>query len=220
MVLLLGSSASCCSGLLTCQRRSWWTSSAWSTHSLSCAWSRSAFSPSFLCQVTRSPGSFCQRPSRCPFRITDVPVLCFCSDSPGSFDRVAHDPEKDLRAGPQLGPPHHSSHHQSSCAALYGVGHQKRVLITHSCKENVWIHNPSDSTGFGANSTRWCERILDDVAFTAALLLCFRVHGATLGVGSLLAGFIGESTMVAIAACYVYRRQVSSPGLTKQLLAV
>lgn len=35
-----------------------------------------------------------------------------------------------------------------------------------------------------------------------------RVHGATLGVGSLLAGFIGESTMVAIAACYVYRKQV------------
>lgn len=39
--------------------------------------------------------------------------------------------------------------------------------------------------------------------------VCFpRVHGATLGVGSLLAGFIGESTMVAIAACYVYRQQV------------
>lgn len=36
-----------------------------------------------------------------------------------------------------------------------------------------------------------------------------RVHGATLGVGSLLAGFVGESTMVAIAACYVYRKQVS-----------
>lgn len=34
-----------------------------------------------------------------------------------------------------------------------------------------------------------------------------RVHGATLGVGSLLAGFVGESTMVAIAACYVYRKQ-------------
>ncbi|XP_037550233.1 ANKH inorganic pyrophosphate transport regulator a [Nematolebias whitei] len=33
------------------------------------------------------------------------------------------------------------------------------------------------------------------------------VHGATLGVGSLLAGFVGESTMVAIAGCYVYRRQ-------------
>jgi len=39
------------------------------------------------------------------------------------------------------------------------------------------------------------------------LKLC-RVHGATLGVGSLLAGFLGESTMVAIAACYVYRKQV------------
>ncbi|MEE6465337.1 hypothetical protein FKM82_006527 [Ascaphus truei] len=33
------------------------------------------------------------------------------------------------------------------------------------------------------------------------------VHGATLGVGSLLAGFVGESTMVAIASCYVYRKQ-------------
>ncbi len=45
------------------------------------------------------------------------------------------------------------------------------------------------------------------------ILVCFRVHGATLGVGSLLAGFIGESTMVAIAACYVYRQQVRTPGL-------
>ena len=47
-------------------------------------------------------------------------------------------------------------------------------------------------------------------AFTFAVnnCLCFRVHGATLGVGSLLAGFLGESTMVAIAACYVYRKQV------------
>lgn len=35
------------------------------------------------------------------------------------------------------------------------------------------------------------------------------VHGATLGVGSLLAGFIGESTMVAIASVYVYRKQKS-----------
>ncbi|XP_043921152.1 progressive ankylosis protein homolog [Protopterus annectens] len=33
------------------------------------------------------------------------------------------------------------------------------------------------------------------------------VHGATLGVGSLLAGFLGESAMVAVAACYVYRKQ-------------
>ncbi|XP_051969827.1 progressive ankylosis protein homolog B-like isoform X2 [Xyrauchen texanus] len=33
------------------------------------------------------------------------------------------------------------------------------------------------------------------------------VHGATLGVGSLLAGFVGESTMVTVAACYVYRKQ-------------
>ncbi|XP_029557053.1 progressive ankylosis protein homolog isoform X1 [Salmo trutta] len=33
------------------------------------------------------------------------------------------------------------------------------------------------------------------------------VHGATLGVGSLLAGFIGESIMVALAACYVYQKQ-------------
>ncbi|KAL7840567.1 hypothetical protein AOLI_G00258900 [Acnodon oligacanthus] len=33
------------------------------------------------------------------------------------------------------------------------------------------------------------------------------VHGAVLGVGSLLAGFLGEATMVAVAACYVYRKQ-------------
>ncbi|XP_056290470.1 ANKH inorganic pyrophosphate transport regulator a [Pseudoliparis swirei] len=41
------------------------------------------------------------------------------------------------------------------------------------------------------------------------------VHGATLGVGSLLAGFIGESTMVAIAACYVYRQQKNSEMSTE-----
>ncbi|XP_051969828.1 progressive ankylosis protein homolog B-like isoform X3 [Xyrauchen texanus] len=37
------------------------------------------------------------------------------------------------------------------------------------------------------------------------------VHGATLGVGSLLAGFVGESTMVTVAACYVYRKQQKTP---------
>ena len=47
----------------------------------------------------------------------------------------------------------------------------------------------------------------------ASCVLIPRVHGATLGVGSLLAGFVGESTMVAIAACYVYRKQVR-PGAT------
>ncbi|XP_069770342.1 progressive ankylosis protein homolog B-like isoform X2 [Narcine bancroftii] len=33
------------------------------------------------------------------------------------------------------------------------------------------------------------------------------VHGASLGVGSLLAGFLGESAMVAIASCYVYHQE-------------
>lgn len=46
------------------------------------------------------------------------------------------------------------------------------------------------------------------------LSLC-RVHGATLGVGSLLAGFMGESTMVAVAACYVYRKQVRNHRTAK-----
>ncbi|XP_026885462.1 progressive ankylosis protein homolog B isoform X2 [Electrophorus electricus] len=46
------------------------------------------------------------------------------------------------------------------------------------------------------------------VLITSLLVLPYMgVHGATLGVGSLLAGFLGESTMVAIAACYVYRKQ-------------
>ncbi|XP_056600740.1 progressive ankylosis protein homolog B [Triplophysa dalaica] len=46
------------------------------------------------------------------------------------------------------------------------------------------------------------------VLITSLIVLPYMgVHGATLGVGSLLAGFIGESTMVAIAACYVYRKQ-------------
>lgn len=37
--------------------------------------------------------------------------LCACSDCPGSFDRMAHDPEKDLCVGAQLGSPHHCPHH-------------------------------------------------------------------------------------------------------------
>ncbi|XP_039610813.1 progressive ankylosis protein homolog B [Polypterus senegalus] len=46
------------------------------------------------------------------------------------------------------------------------------------------------------------------VLITSLIVLPYLgVHGATLGVGSLLAGFLGESTMVAIAACYVYRKQ-------------
>ncbi|XP_051738358.1 ANKH inorganic pyrophosphate transport regulator a isoform X1 [Ctenopharyngodon idella] len=50
------------------------------------------------------------------------------------------------------------------------------------------------------------------VLITSLLVLPYMgVHGATLGVGSLLAGFMGESTMVAVAACYVYRKQKKSP---------
>lgn len=44
----------------------------------------------------------------------DVSILCvcvFCSDCSGSFNWMAHDPEKDLCAGPQLGSPHHCPHH-------------------------------------------------------------------------------------------------------------
>uniref|UniRef100_A0A671K6M6 Progressive ankylosis protein homolog B-like n=1 Tax=Sinocyclocheilus anshuiensis TaxID=1608454 RepID=A0A671K6M6_9TELE len=49
------------------------------------------------------------------------------------------------------------------------------------------------------------------VLITSLLVLPYMgVHGATLGVGSLLAGFMGESTMVAVATCYVYRKQVRS----------
>lgn len=50
------------------------------------------------------------------------------------------------------------------------------------------------------------------VLITSLLVLPYMgIHGATLGVGSLLAGFVGESTMVAIAACYVYRQQKKTP---------
>ncbi|XP_072567369.1 progressive ankylosis protein homolog B isoform X1 [Paramormyrops kingsleyae] len=46
------------------------------------------------------------------------------------------------------------------------------------------------------------------VLLTSLVVLPYMgVHGATLGVGSLLAGFLGESAMVAAAACYVYRKQ-------------
>ncbi|XP_041040434.1 progressive ankylosis protein homolog B isoform X3 [Carcharodon carcharias] len=39
------------------------------------------------------------------------------------------------------------------------------------------------------------------------------IHGASLGVGSLLAGFLGESAMVAIASCYVYRKEKKKRSL-------
>ncbi|XP_061095884.1 progressive ankylosis protein homolog B-like isoform X2 [Conger conger] len=46
------------------------------------------------------------------------------------------------------------------------------------------------------------------VLITSLIVLPYMgVHGGTLGVGSLLAGFLGEATMVAIAACYVKQKQ-------------
>ncbi|XP_032807388.1 mineralization regulator ANKH [Petromyzon marinus] len=43
---------------------------------------------------------------------------------------------------------------------------------------------------------------------TSLLLLPYLgVHGAPLGVGSLLAGFLGEAAMVALASCYVFRKE-------------
>lgn len=122
------------------QRRSWLMSLEWSTLSLSCVWSRSEFSPFFPCQVRhliRCFFSICVQldfPSCCGFnpgcssdQWGDVSIfVCVCSDRSGSFDWMAHDPEKDLCAGPQLGSPHHCPHHQSSCAALYGVSQHFR----------------------------------------------------------------------------------------------
>uniref|UniRef100_A0A4W4ET46 ANKH inorganic pyrophosphate transport regulator a n=1 Tax=Electrophorus electricus TaxID=8005 RepID=A0A4W4ET46_ELEEL len=47
------------------------------------------------------------------------------------------------------------------------------------------------------------------VLLTSLIVLPYLgVHGATLGVGSLLAGFLGEAMMVAVGASYVYRQQV------------
>lgn len=113
-----------CFGALMYQRRSWLMSLEWSTLSLSCVWSRSEFSPFFPCQVRhmiRCFFSICVQldfPSCCGFnpgrsldQWGDVSFLCVCSDRSGSFDWMAHDPEKDLCAGPQLGSPHHCPHH-------------------------------------------------------------------------------------------------------------
>lgn len=124
-----------CFGLLMCRRRSWLMSLEWTMLSLSCVWSHSEYSPFFRCQVRRVPVFHHQLdfPSRCCFNRGELrPVgwclcpLCVCSDCSGSFDWMAHDPEKDLCAGPQLGSPHHCPHHQSSCAALYGVSQHFR----------------------------------------------------------------------------------------------
>lgn len=177
--LLLSSFASRCSGLLTCRRRSWKTSSGWITRSLSCVWPRSGFSPSSLCQVTET-SPFLWASCGAPF----WRFLFVCSDGPGSFDRMAHDPQKDLCSGAQLGSAHHCPHRQPGGATLSGVG------------------QPAVSRRRGQTSTLL---LLHLNAF------CSRVHGATLGVGSLLAGFVGESTMVAIASGYVYRQQVRTP---------
>ncbi|XP_053343547.1 ANKH inorganic pyrophosphate transport regulator a [Clarias gariepinus] len=51
--------------------------------------------------------------------------------------------------------------------------------------------------------------VLRIVVLIASLIVLpyMGVHGATLGVGSLLAGFLGEAIMVAAGACYVYRQQ-------------
>lgn len=133
-----------CSGLLAYQRRSWLMSLEWSTLSPSCVWFRSEFSPFFPCQVRHlifgsysasvSSWNFLSccgfNPGRSSDQWGDVSTLCVCvcvcSDCSGSFDWMAHDPEKDLCAGPQLGSPHHCPHHQSSCAALYGVSQHFR----------------------------------------------------------------------------------------------
>ncbi|KAI5092210.1 progressive ankylosis-like protein [Silurus meridionalis] len=51
------------------------------------------------------------------------------------------------------------------------------------------------------------------VLITSLIVLPYMgVHGASLGVGSLLAGFLGEATMVAVGACYVYRQQRKNSG--------
>ncbi|XP_076868360.1 ANKH inorganic pyrophosphate transport regulator a isoform X2 [Brachyhypopomus gauderio] len=49
------------------------------------------------------------------------------------------------------------------------------------------------------------------VLLTSLIVLPYLgVHGATLGVGSLLAGFLGEAVMVGVGAGYVYRQQRQS----------
>lgn len=54
-----------------------------------------------------------------------------------------------------------------------------------------------------------CKCIKQNAQVFMLCVFLYSVHGATLGVGSLLAGFFGEATMVAVGACYVYRQQVS-----------
>src|SRR4029434_728657 len=74
---------------------------------------------------------------------------------------------------------------------------------THACNHVFGVHSHVCVCVGVCVCVRVCVRVV------ACVCVCDSVHGATLGVGSLLAGFLGESTMVAIAACYVYRKQVS-----------
>lgn len=56
--------------------------------------------------------------------------------------------------------------------------------------------------------TSSCECVVQNAQVFILCVLLYRVHGATLGVGSLLASFLGEAMMVAVGACYMYRQQV------------
>ncbi|XP_038170099.1 LOW QUALITY PROTEIN: progressive ankylosis protein-like [Arvicola amphibius] len=77
------------------------------------------------------------------------------------------------------------------------------VPVTVRAHLTGWLMTPKKTFVLAPSSVL---RII--VLITSLVVLPYLgVHGATLGVGSLLAGFVGESTMVAIAACYVYRKQ-------------
>ena len=78
--------------------------------------------------------------------------MCVRSDCSGSFDWMAHDPEKDLCAGPQLGSPHHCPHHQFSCAALYGVSQHFRE----HCQGHTGQHRDSGPLVF-ISAVVWCS---------------------------------------------------------------
>lgn len=81
------------------------------------------------------PSSSAAGASRQPADVSFLSV-CVCSYRSGSSDRMAHDPEKDLRPGSQLRPPYRCLDHQPGGAALHGVSEHRRG-------SGSWAFNPA-----------------------------------------------------------------------------
>ena len=72
--------------------------------------------------------------------ITCFYCCCVKSDGACSPDRLAHDPEEDLRPGTQLCTTDHRSHHQPHSAAIHGVSEHLLQFIFFSLHLYMYHH--------------------------------------------------------------------------------